>query len=175
MSDGGRSDTSRAPFPLPRPRGRDRRRSRRRLNGVRRGAPGVWVDLEPPSPHLRQAVLETPEADPALLGEVRGLEQRLNAILMSLRGDPTLRRHGEPSPPSISQRVNGIVFNHWNVTSPPTGTQRDAYRYAAEAFGEVLEDLRTLVEDDIAQLEAKLEAAGAAWTPGRIPDWEIVR
>ena len=146
-------------------------RLRRAVSGSLRAAGETNTRLD----YLRQAVLETPEADPALLGEVRALEQRLNAILMSLRGDPTLRRHGEPSPPSISQRVNGIVFNQWNVTSPPTGTQRDAYRYAAEGFGEVLEDLRTLVADDIAQLESTLEAAGAAWTPGRIPDWEIER
>ena len=29
------------------------------------------------------------------------------------------------------------------------------------------------IEKDLKQLEDKLEAAGAPWTPGRIPDWEI--
>jgi hypothetical protein len=29
------------------------------------------------------------------------------------------------------------------------------------------------VEQDLFALEKKLEAAGAPWTPGRIPDWEM--
>jgi len=33
--------------------------------------------------------------------------------------------------------------------------------------------LRTLMEKDLKELEARLEAAGAPWTPGRIPDWEM--
>jgi len=35
----------------------------------------------------------------------------------------------------------------------------------------VLSKLRTLVETDLAGLEAKAEAAGAPWTPGRVPRW----
>jgi hypothetical protein len=31
--------------------------------------------------------------------------------------------------------------------------------------------LRTLVETDVARLEKAMEAAGAPWTPGRIPVW----
>ena len=69
-------------------------------------------------------------------------------------------------------RVQSIVGGQWNVTSAPTGTQRDAYRYAADAFGGVLEDLRELIEEDLAALEDRLEEAGAPWTPGRVPEWE---
>ena len=59
----------------------------------------------------------------------------------------------------------------WYVTAPPTQTQRDQYKYAAEAFGDVLEDLRTLVEQDLRKVEQTLEELGAPWTPGRIPTW----
>jgi len=31
--------------------------------------------------------------------------------------------------------------------------------------------LRQLIEVDLTRLEKQLEAAGAPWTPGRIPEW----
>jgi hypothetical protein len=36
----------------------------------------------------------------------------------------------------------------------------------------VLSQLRQLIEVDLARLEKQLEAAGAPWTPGRIPTWQ---
>jgi hypothetical protein len=65
------------------------------------------------------------------------------------------------------------VAIQWNVTSAPTQTQQDAYQYAGTEFAEVLAALRSLIQDDLALLEGKLEEAGAPWTPGRIPNWEI--
>ena len=71
-------------------------------------------------------------------------------------------------------RVENIVGGQWYVTSAPTQTQRDGYRYAGEAFEGVLGQLRTLVENDLPALEADLEAAGAPYTPGRkLPDWSM--
>jgi hypothetical protein len=35
----------------------------------------------------------------------------------------------------------------------------------------VLGKLRTLVDTDLAKLEKDMEAAGAPWTPGRVPEW----
>ncbi len=122
--------------------------------------------------YIRRAIVETPDLDMELLAEVSALEARLDAINVSLRGDPTLGRHSLPSPPSINDRVQSIVGGLRNVTSAPTGTQRDAYRYAADAFGEVLDDLRELIADDLALIEGRLEDAEAPWTPGRVPVWE---
>ena len=102
------------------------------------------------------------------------MQQRLNDIMLELRGDRTRARREEPTPPSINQRVRHAMSGQWGVTSAPTRTQRDAYRYAGEAFTVLLVDLRRLVEVDLVALEEKLEAIGAPWTPGRrIPDWQI--
>ena len=69
---------------------------------------------------------------------------------------------------SIAARASSTVS--WNSTSAPTGTQKRAYAIASQQFGEALGDLRTLVSD-LEALEAKAEAAGAPWTPGRVPTW----
>ena len=135
-----------------------------------RGASGVADEVRNRIKHIRKAVLDTPAADHALVSEIDGLQQRLNSILTRLRGDRTRSKHMEPAAPSINRRVR--VALQWYVTSPPTQTQQDAYRFAGTEFTEVLTELRALVEG-LKQLEDRLEAAGAPWTPGRIPVWKM--
>ena len=146
-------------------------RLQRAVEGVMRSSSDVQTRLT----HITEAIRQTPGVDEALLLEVREIESRLKGVLVELRGDPTLGERVEPAGPSIRGRVGNVVDSQWHVTSPPTRTERDAYRYAGEAFSKVLEDFRTLVETDLSNLEAKLEAAGAPWTPGRIPMWEMER
>lgn len=122
---------------------------------------------------LRRAALSTPGADPKIVAEVETLRQRIDKILIALRGDPTAGQRNVPMPPSIQERVGAVVGSQWHATSPPTKTQQDAYRYAGEEFAKVLTDLRTLVETDLRDVEARLEAAQAPWTPGRLPDWKL--
>jgi photosystem II stability/assembly factor-like uncharacterized protein len=120
--------------------------------------------------HLRQAVLDTPGADPAQLAELAALEGELNDILVLLRGDHSRARRNEPTDPSIQDRVNRVVDGQLSTTQPPTATNRDGYAWAAEAFTVQLAALRDL-DRRLGALEQALEAAGAPWTPGRFPDW----
>jgi hypothetical protein len=143
-----------------------------RLQRAVRGAVRVAGEAKTRVAYARRALLNTPAADPALLVEVHGLEQRLNGLLTKLRSDQTRDKRMEPAPPSISQRV-GQVVGQWQTTAAPTQTQRDAYRYAGTEFTEVLAELRKLIEEDLKRFEDKLEDAGAPWTPGRVPRWEM--
>jgi hypothetical protein len=68
--------------------------------------------------------------------------------------------------------VQTIVTGGWDATSTPTATQKRNYEIAATDFKPVLDKLRTLVLTDLAKVEAAAEAAGAPWTPGRVPDWK---
>ena len=54
----------------------------------------------------------------------------------------------------------------------PTATQRDAYRIAGEEFADELTKLRKIMQDELPPLEKAAEAAGAPWTPGRLPEWK---
>ncbi len=121
---------------------------------------------------LEAAVLATPGAKDAALATIAGLRERLRAIRTALEGDRTIARHNEPTLPGIVARVERIVESQWHTTQPPTETQRQSYRWAAEAFGPVLEDLRNLVEGDLASLQKTLQTAGAPWTPCTVPDWK---
>ncbi|HZS10200.1 MAG TPA: glycosyl hydrolase [Blastocatellia bacterium] len=120
---------------------------------------------------IKRALLETPSADQKLIDATAALDQKTNELLRELRGDAILAARNENVPHSINQRVQTIVSDQRMSTSRPTQTQMEQYRIAAQEFQEALGRLRTLIEGDLAKLEKTLEAAGAPWTPGRIPVW----
>jgi hypothetical protein len=121
---------------------------------------------------MRQAIQTVPGIDPNLAVEARALELRLLDILERFEGDPTKPRRNEPAMPGILSRVQTVVSGHWTTSYGPTNSHRRSYEIAAEEYSALLEDLKKLVEQDVAQLGQKLEAAGAPWTPGRgIPQW----
>ncbi len=135
------------------------------------GASGAAAEAQARLDLVQKALLDTPRADLALLVEAEALEDRLKDLLVELQGDPIISGNFEATVPSISDRVQQVVGGHWASTSAPTATQREAYRVAGEAFTTVLTELRRLIGTDLPALEGKLEAAGAPWTPGRLPVW----
>ena len=98
-------------------------------------------------------------------------EKRNNEILRVLSGDTAARQRNMNTPPSINDRVGYVVNVQRMSTARPTQTQSAQYNAAAQDFETVLGQLRQLIETDLARLEKQLEAAGAPWTPGRIPEW----
>lgn len=121
--------------------------------------------------HLTKAIDDTPAAPPALLARTRELSLRLKNLDVALTGDKLRAKYQEPVAPSLSDQVSGLVYALWSATSAPTGTQQVGYDHAAQEFAPVLAQLKTLVEVDLKDLEAKVEQAGAPWTPGRVPVW----
>src|SRR5262249_23927487 len=121
---------------------------------------------------IKRALHETPAAEAKLTEDAMSIEKRTNEILRSLRGDVTLPRRQEILPCSSVERVGTIVSDHGMSTSAPTQTQRQHYEVAAQEFEQVLSQLRPLVAGDLSRLEKAMEAAGALWTPGRIPEWK---
>ncbi len=121
---------------------------------------------------IKRALLETPAAEARLTDDASAIENKTNDILKALRGDQALRARQENLPASITERVATIVSGQRMSIQRPTQTQLDHYAAAAAEFDQVLNRLRTLIEGDLARLEKAMEAAGAPWTPGRIPEWK---
>ena len=121
---------------------------------------------------IRAAVMVTPTLEPTMLAEIAAMKAELNELRVALNGDTTRSRRSMPTPVSISSTIGTVIFGSSSVTAPPTKTWQDAYANAGEAFEKVLGPLTTLVEEKLPALEAKLEAAGAPWTPGRVPRWK---
>jgi len=143
-----------------------------RLQRAVQGALEASNALKPRLALIRRALLETPNAGDKLLDDATALDKRTNDILRALRGDNALRARNVNLPPSISDRVGDIVGSQRLSTARPTQTQIDQYNAAAQDFEQTLAQLRQLIEGDLSRLEKQMEAAGAPWTPGRIPEWK---
>ncbi|MBP1612161.1 MAG: hypothetical protein H6Q01_824 [Acidobacteria bacterium] len=142
-----------------------------RLQRAVLGAEAVAGETQKRLDHLQQAIFDTPGADPALRARAVELEARLRKVDEQLHGDPVRQREQEPAAAGIVDRVQRVVYGTWGSTSAPTGTQRANYDAAAQLFAPALQQLQQLVEVDLPQLEKEAEAAGAPWTPGRVPRW----
>jgi photosystem II stability/assembly factor-like uncharacterized protein len=142
-----------------------------RLQRAASGATQAANALKPRLTAIKRAIAETPSLPPKLYEDAMALDKRTNDILRSLSGDTAARQRNMNTPPSINDRIGYVVGTQRMSTSRPTQTQQAQYTAAAQDFEGVLVQLRQLIEVDLARLEKQLEAAGAPWTPGRIPEW----
>ena len=117
--------------------------------------------------HAEVAVMATPGLDTSLLSQVLDLRKQLDALNQQMNGDETLGRFQEPSLPSITSRIFTVIGGHWNTRLGPTQTHRESLAVAAEQLASVQQTLQQLIETDLSEIEQRLEAAGAPWTPGR--------
>jgi photosystem II stability/assembly factor-like uncharacterized protein len=147
----------------------------RKVSGLYRavyGAQQLAENVESRMKMIRQALALTPAVEKELGTVTDGIEQRNREILRVLRGDVEIARRSEPVPSSISDRVNSIMDNERFSLARPTQSDVKSYGTAASEFAEQLTKLHALVEVDLAKLEKDMEAAGAPWTPGRVPEWQ---
>ena len=132
------------------------------------GAERVTADALERVQYIRRGLDEIAGPDPKLLAHINALDTALHDVNDQLNGDPILRRHNEPFPPSLLDRVNTAV-NGLTTTSPPTATHRQELATAQEQLGPLLDRLHKLIEVDLTGIEKQLNTLGAPWTPGRIP------
>jgi photosystem II stability/assembly factor-like uncharacterized protein len=146
----------------------------RRVSRLQRAVTGALATSDALKPRLaaiKRALLNTPDPGNKMIDQATRLDDRTNEILRALRGDTVLRQRNENTPPSISDRVFSVIGDQSQSLSRPTQTAEQQYRVAAQEFESVLAQLRQLVDVDLRSLEKQMEAAGAPWTPGRLPDW----
>ena len=120
--------------------------------------------------HVKAALLVEPDATEAQNQRIRTIETQLADTLITLHGDRTISSRYEPTPMSVATRVGTIRYSSGFAQAPVTGVHRDAYEIAATEFEGVLASLKS-IDSELGRLEDELNAAGAPWTPGRLPDW----
>jgi photosystem II stability/assembly factor-like uncharacterized protein len=139
----------------------------RAVSGATHAAEDVQAHLK----EMREAIRDVPAAEKQLDAEANSIEDRDRAILRALRGDDVLKKRNENVPSSINERLQAVMEGERFSLAKPTQTHIDDYNVAAAEFVGVLNELRSSVEVDMRKLENDMEAAGAPWTPGRVPEW----
>ncbi|MDH3816302.1 MAG: glycosyl hydrolase, partial [Acidobacteriota bacterium] len=106
--------------------------------------------------------------DPGTLDtELEALKQKLYDLDQMLSGNRTIGAIGHPQVPTVSRRLRVASMGGGMSDYGPTATHRRAFEIARQEFGEIEVGLRQLIDVDLPALEAKMEAAGVPWTPGR--------
>lgn len=133
-----------------------------------RGARQVLADARERAAIARVA-LEQSRVSPGgpLDTEVRGLEGRLAELEVTLEGGGARAEIGEPTVPSVAQRLRVARPGRGGSTYGPTATHRRSLELAEASFAGIREQLESIVGRELPELEKRLEAAGVPWTPGR--------
>lgn len=138
----------------------------RAIEGANRAMDEIQARID----HLLIAVADTTTSSEAQAQSLRALNARMLDLKVKFSGDSAISSRAEAVPMSITSRIGNIVGGHWDSQSAVTGNYRDSYAIAKQQFAVALGELRT-ISADLAEVEAALQAEGAPWTPGRIPDW----
>ena len=119
-----------------------------------------------------QNVLDrTDAATPELVEKANEIHQQLQAFDLSINGDSNKRTFAVETEPTISGRLNNVLFGVSNSTHGPTQTHREQFEIAKTQLKEKAGEFRDFVENKILPLRTALDAAGVPWTSGRaIPD-----
>lgn len=139
-----------------------------RLQRAVMGAEKATTDALTRVEYIRHALDQMQGVDPKLVAQINAVDTGLHDINDEIHGDPILRARNRPSPPSLMDRVNTAV-GVLGTTSAPTATQREALALATQQATQMLDRLRKLIDTDLASIDKQLNAAGAPWTPGRVP------
>ena len=134
------------------------------------GANQAMREIQDRIDHVLQAAQDTPSSSETQQQTLRSLNTRMQALKTRMKGDSTISSRAEKVPMSISSRINNIVGGHWDSQSSVTSNYRDSYEIAEQQFRQAVLELKS-IGADLSELEAALQAEGAPWTPGRIPDW----
>ena len=142
-----------------------------RLYGAVDGSVKAANELKTHLKEVHDALKLTPGADRSLVDAADRLSHETDDLLRTLRGDSILRARNENTPASISDRVQSVMMDTRFAIVKPTQTDLDAYQLSSAEFTSALAKLHQLVEVDFTNLQKQMQAAGAPWTPGILPNW----
>jgi photosystem II stability/assembly factor-like uncharacterized protein len=120
---------------------------------------------------LAQALAQSSVAPGTLDSQLEALRQELFEVDARLAGNRSLATFSLPREPSIAERLRYAGASDGQSDYGPTASHRRAFEIAGAELGALLPELKQLLEIELPALEAKMEAAGVPWTPGRpLPD-----
>jgi len=122
---------------------------------------------------IRQTLHNTAGTQQAMMDRASGIEKRIKDVIFAFEGQEARASMEEipPSPVALNRRLRTVVYGSMGSSSGITGTQKDNYEILREELPPLLEELKS-IDREIIELNEELDAMGAPWTPGRIPDWQ---
>jgi photosystem II stability/assembly factor-like uncharacterized protein len=136
------------------------------------GAASTLNELSTRTRQYRTALKSVTAPHQDILDAIKALETKIDGLRTKLYGDRTLAQLDKDTYPGIASRIFRVAGEISGSTSAPTKTQRDGYAIAEEEFRPVYDELKKILAEDVKAIEKRLDAVGAPYTPGRLPDWK---
>jgi hypothetical protein len=111
------------------------------------------------------------DAAPLIL-KVRQLEVRLTQMKRAFTGDEVISKRNDIAPAAILTRLNSLTESFYSSFAGPTGTQQKAYQLAVDDFDVQYQELKKIAESELPALYKEMNAAGAPYIPGQMPEWK---
>lgn len=127
----------------------------------------LWA-LKDKMRYIKEAVKNTPSLPLTMLSDVDAIEKGLTKLEMDFNGDGSLARREFETLPGLNSLLENIVWNLWSTSVQQTGTYETKLNDIEKKFNVVYDDLKK-VDQQIKDLEKKLEDMDAPYTPYRFP------
>ncbi|NJD20705.1 MAG: glycosyl hydrolase [Gemmatimonadetes bacterium] len=116
--------------------------------------------------YAKEAIRLTPSLPESTLADARALVRLFAELRITLSGDGSVAARQFETPPSVMDRIGFVISASYSATQAPGEAQRTLVRDALARYRELTPQIDALWRD-LEALEAKLEAAGAPYTPNR--------
>lgn len=121
---------------------------------------------------IKQTVNAYPGAGFDLLKKVKAIAGELKEIKFQFDGQPAKASREEipPAEMPLGWRLSEMVFANINSTGNIVKNQKVALEVLSEELPVIIDKLNNIQNNRLKAIEKELEALGAPWTPGRIPE-----
>jgi hypothetical protein len=136
------------------------------------GASAMLTDANTRMKYMKESLFSIAKPNQDFVKDVLTIEEKIRVIQKKMNGDRVADRLDIDTPPSILSRLNSAIYDGYGTTSDPTSTMKEQLQIASDEFEGLLSELKSVINTDIKSLEQKLEAAGAPYTPGRLPEYK---
>ncbi len=106
-------------------------------------------------------------SDASMFADLRAMERRVVQMRQSLATEEIRELANEQGPVSIQARLEVIQMGTRFSLSGPTPTHRKVFDLATSQMRSLSTDIDKLLTRDLPELERRLDAVAAPWTPGR--------
>jgi len=127
----------------------------------------VMVEAEEQLEAIKSALTRATTSHTQLEDRARDLLRRLRVAHGTFDGNERRNNAGDPGPATIESRLGTVSIGNSFSTYGPTAMHLRQFEIAKEEFAELAATVATLVGEELAALEADLDAASVPWTSGR--------
>ena len=138
------------------------------LSRVVNGAQNSMRELNNELKHIKAAITKSSADQKMLMQAYTDFNMKLRRVSIGINGDRVKAQLDMNQPMSVAGRLGNIQYEMFYSTSNPTETHKKSLAIAKEEFQPYLVSLRKLIREDLVTLQAKLEDAGAPYTPNRV-------